>query len=95
MKTRIEQIRAMTDEELAKFIVDVNDACPSFCKYCDEEGVCTGHYGTSCVEGVLAYLKSHGNPDDHLAPPLAEQPQMYDDQEDYVPGLDYYGRPCK
>lgn len=95
MKTRIEQIREMSDEELAAFLVDVSDRCPSFCKYCDEEGVCTGNFGTSCVEGVLAYLRSKGKPDDHLTPPLAEQPKMYDDQEGYVPGLDYWGRPVK
>lgn len=97
-QTRIEQIRAMSDEELATFILEVSgdDTCPCFCKYKEDEG-CARHcdFKKDCIPGILAYLQSHGKPDDHLTPPLAEQPRMYDDQEDYVPGLDYYGRPVK
>ena len=96
-KTRIEQIREMSDKEFAAFLLDCSsdDSCPCFCKFRDDDEGCTGRVGHDCIPGILAYLQSHGKPDDHQTPPLAEQPRMYDDQEDYVPGLDYWGRPVK
>lgn len=64
-QTRIERIRTMSDEELAKFLLDINDSCPSFCKFKDTNKC---KCPEKCIEGILAYLQKQGNPQDYLRP---------------------------
>lgn len=51
--TNADRIRAMSDEELARFLADVSTSQTSRCDYCTYAKRCTG----KCIDGVKDWLK--------------------------------------
>lgn len=51
--TNADRIRAMTDEELARFLVDISGDCTSLCECCAHARRCTD----KCIGGVREWLR--------------------------------------
>ena len=51
--TNADRIRAMTDEELARFLVDISNDCTSRCECCAYTRRCTD----KCIGGVRDWLR--------------------------------------
>lgn len=51
--TNADRIRDMTDEELARFLVDISGDCTSLCECCAHARRCTD----KCIGGVREWLR--------------------------------------